>query len=424
MSAVAIALVDLRRLFRQRSNVFFVLILPMLLILLLGATFGGGATPTIGVVDRATGRLGTELVAGLERKDDLDVRRYGALDELLEAVERGRVQAGVVVPPRYDSSLRGGEEVALRYYGRGDSLAPQLRATLEAVVAEQGTLLRAARFAESEEAMSLEEGLAQAALAARAVPGVTVRTTTAGEALFPEDLGTFDVGASAQLLLFVFLTSLTGAVSLIETRRLGLSRRMLSTPTAARTILLGEMLGRFGVALLQGLVIVVGSALLFGVDWGDPVAAAVLLVVFCLVGAGAGMLLGSALESDQQAGSLALLLGLGLAALGVYGVISRTTAQRTGEFGIRIALGAPAAQILRMVLASGARLALLGCGLGLLGALGVARLFALQFPGLRTDTVPVLIAVTFVLVAVAQIAGYLPARQASQVDPAQTLRAE
>ena len=118
------------------------------------------------------------------------------------------------------------------------------------------------------------------------------------------------------------------------------------------------------------------------------------------------------------------LLGLGLAALGVYGVIARTTAQRTGEFGIRLALGAQAAEVLRMVLASGARLALLGCGLGLLGAFGVARLFALQFPGLRTDTVPVLSAVTLVLVAVAQIAGYLPARQASQVDPAQTLRAE
>ena len=59
-----------------------------------------------------------------------------------------------------------------------------------------------------------------------------------GETLFGEETGTFDRGASTQLLLFVFLNSLTGAIGLIETRRLGVSRRMLSTPTPTRTILI------------------------------------------------------------------------------------------------------------------------------------------------------------------------------------------
>ncbi len=118
------------------------------------------------------------------------------------------------------------------------------------------------------------------------------------------------------------------------------------------------------------------------------------------------------------------LLGLGLASLGVYGVIARTVAQRTGEFGIRIALGAQAGDITRLVLSSGAKLAILGSALGLLGALGITRLISAAFPGMQTSSVPVLIGSTLLLVAVAQIAGYLPARYASRISPTEALRAE
>ena len=129
-------------------------------------------------------------------------------------------------------------------------------------------------------------------------------------------LGRYSNGASTQLLLFIFLTSLTGSARLIETRRLGVARRMLSTPTSVGTILAGQTLGRLAVALLQALIIVVGSALFFGVHWGDPPATAAVVLAFCLVGAGAGMLIGSVFSNEEQAGPVAILLGLGLAALG------------------------------------------------------------------------------------------------------------
>jgi ABC-2 type transport system permease protein len=83
-----------------------------------------------------------------------------------------------------------------------------------------------------------------------------------------------------------------------------------------RTILVGESLGRFGVAMVQGLFIMVGSAVVFGVDWGDPLASAAILIVFSLGAAGVGMLMGSVFKNDQQAGGLGVVLGLGLAALG------------------------------------------------------------------------------------------------------------
>ena len=118
------------------------------------------------------------------------------------------------------------------------------------------------------------------------------------------------------------------------------------------------------------------------------------------------------------------LLGLALAVLGIYGVIARTVAQRTNEYGIRIALGAQSIDIIHMVLVSGVKLALIGSGLGLLGAFGISRLLAAVTPGLNTTSAPVLIGVTLLLIAVALLACWLPARRAAKVDPMVALRTE
>jgi putative ABC transport system permease protein len=118
------------------------------------------------------------------------------------------------------------------------------------------------------------------------------------------------------------------------------------------------------------------------------------------------------------------LLGLGLASLGIYGVIARTMAQRANEFAIRLVLGACVRDISRLVLTSGVKLALIGAGLGLLGALGVSHLLTLGFPALHLDGPPVLIGTTVLLIAVALVACWLPAQRASQVNPVDALRAE
>jgi putative ABC transport system permease protein len=122
--------------------------------------------------------------------------------------------------------------------------------------------------------------------------------------------------------------------------------------------------------------------------------------------------------------SFLAVLGLALASLGMYGVIARTMAQRTSEFGIRIALGAQALDITRLVLTSAAGLALGGTAIGLLGAFGISRLIAAFFPGMQTNNVAVLSGVTVLLVAVALIACYMPARRASRISPTEALRAE
>jgi ABC-2 type transport system permease protein len=314
VKVLAIATVELRRLFRYRANVFFLFVLPMLIILLLGAAFGG-AGARVGVTG-VSGPLGERLAGALETRPNLELVRFRNEGHLEEAVQRGEVQAGLVVPSDYDTALRGGRVAILRYFARPDSLAQELRAAVEAAVVEQSLVLRAARFLEQEEIAPFDQALVRAEAVAAAVPRVETRLATPEGEPYPEGGSRFEEGASTQLLLFVFLNSLIAASALIEARRLGVARRMLSTPTPVHTILAGEALGRLGIALVQAAIIILGSALLFGVDWGSPPAVVALVLAFCLVGSGAGMLLGSTLRNEAQAGAVALLVGLGLAALG------------------------------------------------------------------------------------------------------------
>ena len=117
-------------------------------------------------------------------------------------------------------------------------------------------------------------------------------------------------------------------------------------------------------------------------------------------------------------------LGLFLAALGLYGVLVRLVTQRTAEIGIRMALGARFEHIVRLVLGTGLRMALIGVGLGLVGAWGLTRFLNAELPGLATNHAITLSAVAVLLVAVSAAACYLPARRAARVDPLAAIRSE
>jgi ABC-type antimicrobial peptide transport system permease subunit len=110
--------------------------------------------------------------------------------------------------------------------------------------------------------------------------------------------------------------------------------------------------------------------------------------------------------------------------LGIYGVVARTTAQRSGEFAIRLALGACVRDITRLVLGSGVKLALLGSAFGLGGGFAICRLLAAANPSMRMNSMGVLAGTTIILVTVAVLACWLPARRAGKVDAMSALRAE
>jgi ABC-2 type transport system permease protein len=315
MKALAIAGTDLRRFLRWRANVFFVFVLPMLIILLLGAAFGSNKA-RIGVAGGNSGRLAAQLVESLRAAPSIELSRYGRVGDLQQAVAHGTVDAGIAIPSGYDSGLASGGSVSVSYFARPDSVARQLRATVQSVVAAQARVLAVAQLIRRSQNTSFTAALSRAQALARATPPVEVALRAPGGGPYTTGSSRFTGGASTQLLLFIFLNSLTGASWLIETRRLGIARRVLSTPTRPATLIAGQLLGRLAIALFQALIIVLGSLLLFGVHWGNPLGTAAVILSFSLAATGAAMLLGSLFSSEQQSAPVALLLGLGLAALG------------------------------------------------------------------------------------------------------------
>ena len=113
-----------------------------------------------------------------------------------------------------------------------------------------------------------------------------------------------------------------------------------------------------------------------------------------------------------------------LAALGVYSVMSYSVAQRSHEVGVRIALGAQHQHVLRLILGQGLKLVLVGVGLGVTAAFAVTRVISNLLFGVTATDPPIFVAVPLLLIAVAMLASYFPARRALKVDPIIALRNE
>lgn len=118
------------------------------------------------------------------------------------------------------------------------------------------------------------------------------------------------------------------------------------------------------------------------------------------------------------------VLAVALAGVGLYGVISYAVAQRNGEIGVRMALGAEQSQVARMVIGQGLRLAVIGIGVGTAGALAATRAIAGLLYGVTPADPASFIATALLLVLVAVAASWIPARRAARIDPLAALRDE
>jgi ABC-2 type transport system permease protein len=313
--ALAIARANLVRLLRDRLGLFFILVLPIIIIFVTGLQFGGSFEPRAGVSGVSGDGFDAELADAVD--ESWEVILFETEAEVLDRVGDGRLEIGILLPPEYDDRLAAGESAEIGYVAAADDEAALARQqVLDTAVARQAAVVRAAAFTAEEAGGEPADHLDAAEQLQTDLPPLEVTVSTVGESFFPEELLGFALGAQGQLVLFTFLTSLTGASQLILSRQLGVSRRMVSTPTTMPTILVGEALGRFSVALFQAIFIVGATALLFGVTWGDPLGATLVVVVFSLVAAGVAMLIGAVATNAEQASSIGVFAGLGVAAIG------------------------------------------------------------------------------------------------------------
>lgn len=315
MSAmVAIATVELRRFLRDKSNLFFVFIFPLMLILLLGSQFGAGSGQPRVTIAGPGGTLTQALTAELESAG-VDVTASGE-DAARADLSRGRTDVGVFLydadAAAFDAGRPAQLAVVMASQSSAQAVLQQVRTAVQAVGLDRSQLaaLTGAGIPEEQARPALDQAAAQ-------VAAPTVQIVDTGDVVQEfRGLGKFDLGASQQLLLFVFLSSLTGAATLIQARRFGVVGRVMSAPVSSGQVVAGQALGRFAIAFVQGGFIMVGTALLFGVDWGNLWLSAIVLVLFCAVSAAAAMMVGSVMDNDTAAAGVGVGAGLVLAGLG------------------------------------------------------------------------------------------------------------
>jgi ABC-2 type transport system permease protein len=318
MKILAIAQANVVRMLRDRLGLFFVFALPVVIIVVFGLAFGGAGTRYLAVADEDRSAFSEELLTLIdEGSGPLEIRTFETAAGLRDAVQRNTVEMGLVVPAGYDAAIRGGGQASIEYVSRpSEVISLAVRPILDEAIHRQAALIKAARFAAAQRGITFDEALTAARAIRPAVPGVTVTSETTGSTLIEPGMSGYVMGAQSQLVLFMFLTSMTAATQLIVSRQIGVSRRMFASPTSSRTILAGEMLGRFAVSMIQGLFIFLGTAFVFGVEWGNPIAAGAVIVMFGLVGTGTAMLVGAIATNPEQAGSVGVGVAMLLGAFG------------------------------------------------------------------------------------------------------------
>jgi ABC-2 type transport system permease protein len=313
----------MRQIVGDRTTLFFIVVLPVVVIVVIGATFGSAASFQIGVV-HPTGADGsvtpiaataTAIERRLDLADGVDLKVYESEDDLRGAVRRQAISLGVLISGDIDALLST-REAAITVVA--DPTSQGANAALDIVrsaVADVVSPVDAAGFAAGVSGASLDEAIAATEAVQPFVGAVTVRTSDVGDAR-SGTLSSFSLTAPQNLVLFVFINALAGGASLVRMRRMGVLRRVLAGPIGSTDIVIGVSAAWMLVSLLQSALIVAVGSIVFGVSWGDPVAATSLVFVFAAVGAGAGLLIGAVGANEDRVSAIGPPVGIVLGALG------------------------------------------------------------------------------------------------------------
>lgn len=371
-AAVTIAAKDLRQKVRDRSAIILSVIAPFGLAALFAMMLPAGSdtfSARYAVVDLDGGTVARSLVDGpLAGLTDVGIEIVAVPTEAeaRSRVDDGEAAVAIVIPAGFTDAIQAGRPAELQVIGSvNETLATQVArsvltgfaSSVEAVQLSVATVLASGGSA-GDTAEVAQAALAMPAPIAYAAS--LTRDRIAGGATYY---------AASMAVMFVFFAAQFGVVSLLAERRAGTLGRMLAAPVSPRTILAGKLLVSIVLGSVSMTVLAIGTSLLLGARWGDPIAVAALILTTALAASGIALLIVGFTKTEDQASGLTAIVALVLAVLGG----SFFPMSQAPELLTQLSLLTPHAWFLRGIgdLASGEGIALVAPSLAILGTIGL-----------------------------------------------------
>jgi ABC-2 type transport system permease protein len=321
-AAFIIAGKDLRQRLRDRSAILIAFVVPLGLAFILNATIAGVAdmdfTVTYAVADQDTGPVSDALghvLGAVQESGFADLVTASGEQAAQRLVDDGQVDAAFVIPSGFSDAVSSGSGATIEVLANPDSgiavsvarsIAQGFAEDVNAVSLSVTTAVAAGAPGDPGSIATLAERAAQ-----RAAPLALVdRATEEGGV----DFTTFyAIGIS---VFFVFFTVQFGILSLIDERQDGTLPRLLAAPIPSAAIILGKVLASFVLGVVSMVVLVAGTTLLMGAEWGDPIGVLILVCAGVLAAMGITALIATVAKTAEQAGSIASLVAVILGLLG------------------------------------------------------------------------------------------------------------
>ncbi len=330
---LAIAWLDFKMGFADKSELIFFLVLPVIFTLILAATMSGGGSSdgdnryTLPVADEDASALSSQLTALLAESDVVrPVARTRAEAEAL--VKDGKVAAALIIPTGFGEALMAGRVSDLTLTQapndtRALAVEQAVRAAADRV--SNAVLAATASVAEAERIRPFADAAARRAYFQQAMamaqellanPPARAETTYAPEVI-RTSANAAEQSSVGQLVTWVSIPLIGVAAIFIDERRQGTLRRLLAMPVGREIILGGKIGGRLIHGMVQMALLIVFGALVLGVNWGrSPLALALMMLAFALAFVALGVLVGTVAKTPSQANWMAISSGMLMAALG------------------------------------------------------------------------------------------------------------
>ena len=326
MAAIRIALKDLKQRMRDRSALLWGIVAPLGLAAIFSLLFGPITefNVSFAVADLDGGEVSAAFVQQLEALDAEEVLTLEEASSAADAearAEGGSVDAAFVIPAGFTEAITTGAPVEIEVIGNvdaaiGSQVARSIASGFAGEINTVGAAACTALLITGEECAD-NPALGSLVVAAQAEPAFTDRPAVLVESpAASKELSSETFYSAAMAILFLFLTVQFGVLGLLEERQNGTMRRLLAAPITRRSIVAGKALTSFVLGIVSMTVLVVGTTLLLGADWGNSLAVAVMVVAGVIAAMGILFVVAAFAKTAEQAVNLQSIIAFVLAMLG------------------------------------------------------------------------------------------------------------